>query len=373
VSFRDILGHRPLTALLARSAAEGSLPPSLIFSGPAGVGKRLTAIATAQALNCRASDPAQRSSPPSAPRHARTAATARPRSGEAPGPAQPGPDAPSTPVARGLDACGVCPVCSRIARGLHPDVLLVSPGDTGSIRIEPIRDAIDQTAFRPFEGLRRVVIIDQADAMVVAAQNALLKTLEEPPPSSMFILVTSRPDVLLPTVRSRCPQLRFRPLAVDDVASVLVAGGMSETAARAVAAASGGSIGRALDASAGDLVEARAAAADILALTSATEDPRQRLEGARDLLTRRTGATDREFLATRLRALASLLRDVELLRTGADRGDLANPDLEPALARLSAHRSVIGTRGFAAVDRALAALQANVGVKIVSDWIVLQL
>ncbi len=343
MSFRDILGHRRLTALLARSAAEGSLPPSLIFSGPPGVGKRLTAIATAQVLNCRATDPALRPSPSSAP------------------------------AVRGLDACGVCPVCSRIARGVHPDVLVISPADTGSIKIEPIRDAIDQTAFRPFEGLRRVVIIDQADALVAPAQNALLKTLEEPPPSSMFILVTSRPDVLLPTVRSRCPQLRFRPLAVDEVARVLAARGMGEAAARAVAASSGGSIGRALEASAGDLVDARAAAADLLALAAATDDPRRRLEAARDLLTRGAGTIDREFLAIRLRALASLLRDIELLRTGANRGDLANPDLEPTLARLSAHRSVNGTRGFAAADRALAALDANAGVKVVADWVVLQL
>ena len=95
---------------------------------------------------------------------------------------------------------------------MHPDVLVVEPGDSGSIKIEQVRDVVDRARYRPFEGRRRVVIIDEADALVAAAQNALLKTLEEPPPSSVFILVTARPDVLLPTVRSRCPQLRFRPL-----------------------------------------------------------------------------------------------------------------------------------------------------------------
>ncbi|MEI7992665.1 MAG: DEAD/DEAH box helicase, partial [Actinomycetota bacterium] len=105
--------------------------------------------------------------------------------------------------------CGRCPVCTRIARGVHPDVLLIKPGDNGSIKIEQVRDLIERAAYRPFEGKRRVVIIDEADTLMAAAQNALLKTLEEPPSSSMFVLVTARPDALLGTVRSRCIQLRF--------------------------------------------------------------------------------------------------------------------------------------------------------------------
>ena len=79
----------------------------------------------------------------------------------------------------------------------------------GSIKIEQVRDVIDRADYRPFEGRRRVVIIDEADALMDAAQNALLKTLEEPPSASMFVLVSSIPDALLPTVRSRCSRLRF--------------------------------------------------------------------------------------------------------------------------------------------------------------------
>src|SRR6185295_4762189 len=94
-------------------------------------------------------------------------------------------------------------------------------GDTGSIKIEQVRSAIERAVFRPFEGRRRVTIIDEADALVDAAQNALLKTLEEPLPASVFILVTSRPDALLPTVRSRCAHLRFGRLQVAEVATVL--------------------------------------------------------------------------------------------------------------------------------------------------------
>ncbi len=340
--FRDVIGHRRLVGLLARSVCREVLPPSLIFAGPAGVGKRLAALATAQALNCTAR----------LPKHS-------------------GPD-------RDLecDACGVCAACARIARGVHPDVLIVEPGDSGSIKIEQVRDIVDRAAYRPFEGRRRAVIIDEADALVPAAQNALLKTLEEPPPSSVFMLVTARPDRLLPTVRSRCPRLQFRPLGQHDIAAAMVTRGHSDAEARAVAATADGSLGRALDTSAGALVEARDVAERVLAQAAATEDPRRRIESAKDLLvkTGAGGAGDREQLASHLRAMASLLRDVELLSTRADVRALANPDVQPALERLTqAYDGERGMRAFTAVDRALVALDRNAGVKIVADWLVLQL
>src|SRR5436189_3833496 len=168
--FRDVVGHRRLIDLVARAIARDSLPPSLILAGPAGIGKRLVALSAAQALNCQ-----------------------NPREWK-------------TGDAAGRDACGVCAACTRIVRGVHPDVLIVEPGDTGNIRIEQVRDIVARAAYRPFEGARRVVIIDDADALMPAAQNALLKTLEEPPSASIFLLVTSRPDSLLPTVLSRCPR-----------------------------------------------------------------------------------------------------------------------------------------------------------------------
>ncbi len=336
---RDVIGHRRLVGLLSRSVCRHSLPPSLIFAGPAGVGKRLAAVATAQAINCLAPVLSDRSEIE-------------------------------------LDACGACAACTRIARGVHPDVLVEEPGDNGSIKIEQVREIVDRAAYRPFEGRRRVVIIDEADQLMPAAQNALLKTLEEPPPSSAFILVTSRLDALLPTVRSRCPVLRFRPLGPDDIAAALVQRGLGEAEARSVAAAAGGSLGRALEASAGELVEARDVAERVLARAAASADPCRRIEGAKDLLanTGAGGATDREQLASHLRAMESLLRDVELLSTRADVRALANPDVQPALERLArTYQGERGMRAFTAVDRALLALDRNAGVKVVADWLVLHL
>jgi DNA polymerase-3 subunit delta' len=338
--FRDLIGHRRLIGLLGRSVRRDSLPPSLIFSGPRGVGKRLAAVATAQALNCIA------------PLHS------------------------DSPDNLELDACGVCAACTRIARNVHPDILMVEPGDSGSIKIDQVRDIVDRAAYRPFEGRRRVVIIDDADALVPAAQNALLKTLEEPPASSVFILVTSRPDALLQTVRSRCPRLNFQPLSAADIAVVLEARGHSAADAHAVAATADGSVERALQASAGDLVEARDVAQQALEEAAGARDPRRRIEGAKTLLakTGAGGAEDRGQLASHLRAMESLLRDVELLATRADARALANPDVQPALERLArTYGGGRGMRAFTAVDRALEALEGNAGVKVVADWLVMQL
>ena len=134
------------------------------------------------------------------------------------------------------DACGECAACRRMARRVHADLVVIQPGDTGTIKIEQVRDVIDRAGYRPFEGRRRVVIVDEADALVPAAQNALLKTLEEPPSASIFVLVSSLPDALLPTVQSRCPRLRFAPLSASDVAEVLMRDhGYAEADARAAA------------------------------------------------------------------------------------------------------------------------------------------
>jgi DNA polymerase III subunit delta' len=333
MSFRDVVGHRRLVDLLSRAVARDSLPPSLILAGPNGVGKRRVAVAVAQALNC-----------------------VTPRNG------------------REFDSCGTCQPCTRIARGVHPDVLVVEPGDNGSIKVDQVRDVVDRAMYRPFEGRRRVVIVDDADSLVPSAQNALLKTLEEPPPSSVFMLVTSRPDLLLLTVLSRCPRLRFRALDDSEVVAVLKGMGKSEADARAAAVSADGSIARALEASTGELVQARDVARRVLKQAAATADPRQRLAGSQDLLenTGRGSAEDRNQLATHLRAMASLVRDVELLSTRADAA-LANEDVRSEIERLSAFRGDRGIRAFTTIDQALEAIAGNAGVKVVADWVMVNL
>lgn len=332
MAFRAITGHRPLLELLSRATARQTLPPSLLFAGPEGVGKRLTAIALAQALNCE-----------------------RPV---------------ETPPGR--DACGTCPQCTRIARGVHADVLVVEPGDSGAIKIEQIRDVVDRSGYRPFEGRRRVVIVDHAEALGVPAQDAILKTLEEPPSASVFVLITDRPDVLLPTVRSRCQRLRFGPLSPADVAALLVRDhGMTASEAHAAAAAADGSIGRAIEGNSEGIAEARDSAARLLQGAAGSTDPRRRIDGAKMLV---GGNADRDELSRRLLALSSLLRDLGLLGARADQRSLANADLTPQLqALLRSYDGDRALRGFEVVDRALEALARNASPKIVADWVALNL
>lgn len=336
--FREIIGHRRVIALLSRAVAHDTLPPSLLFAGARGVGKRRAAVALAESVNCLA-----------------------PVSGD------------------GLprDACGACASCRRIGRGVHPDVLTVEPGDTGSIKIEQVRDVVDRAGYRPFEGRRRVVIIDPAEALIEAAQNALLKTLEEPPPASMFVLVSSMPDALLPTVLSRCPRLRFGELSAAEIATALMRDhGYDEAEARAAAADADGSIGRALADATTDVAEARDMARRVLERAVRVADPARRLDLARELTPAGGGKTttgEREQLTAYLRALASLLRDVGLL-TRSETAALANADLAPQLQALAQmYDGDRAARAYASVDRALAAIKANASPKIVADWLVLQL
>src|SRR6187455_1879035 len=175
----EIIGHAPIVALLRQAVALERVPQSLLFAGPEGVGKRATAVALAQAINC----PVRRAS-------------------------------------QNDDACGTCPTCQRIARGQHSDVVAIDRGDDSIIKLKLLRERVlDAVGYRPFEGLRRVFVI-AADDLREDSQDALLKTLEEPPPSAVLILISAYPGTLLETVQSRCRRLRFGPLNERDVARV---------------------------------------------------------------------------------------------------------------------------------------------------------
>jgi DNA polymerase-3 subunit delta' len=239
-----------------------------------------------------------------------------------------------------------------------------------------VREVVSKAGFRPFEARRRVVIIDEADALVDAAQNALLKTLEEPPSASIFILVSSMPDALLSTVRSRCPRLRFGPLTAGEVADILIRDhGYDESEARAAAADADGSVGRALSAESADLADARSSATRLLEHAARATDPARRLDAARELTgAKSTPAAERDQLAACLRSLSSLLRDLGILASSVDAGALANADLRSELERLGrVYDSDRTVTAYTAVDQALAALERNASPKVVADWLVLQL
>ncbi|HTU02607.1 MAG TPA: DNA polymerase III subunit delta' [Candidatus Sulfotelmatobacter sp.] len=204
--FREIRGQARAVAQLRQAWAGGRLAQAYCFIGPAGVGRRRTALALAQAVNCLA-----------------------PTAGD-----------------EGPDACGECRACRRIAAGRHPDVALVGPEDKSVITIDQIRAVSAGAALKPHEAARKVWILDPADAMQEPAANAFLKTLEEPAGASLFVLLVTLPDSLLPTVRSRCQEVRFGLLPEADLAALLLAAGRTPAEAEAAAALAGGSAERAL-------------------------------------------------------------------------------------------------------------------------------
>ena len=273
------------------------------------------------------------------------------------------------------DACGKCASCRRIERGVHPDVIVIEPGDTGSIKIEAVRDAIDRAGYRPFEARRRVVIIDDAEALVPAAQNALLKTLEEMPAASIFVLVSSIPDALcrpcaraarvLDSDRSPRQKSRRRWSAITAIRKLMLARQpRMPTAASAVHC----------------LPIRRTSPRRGTMRGACSSRPRDRgsvassRRGQGSQRHQGTSASDRDQMAACLRALASLLRDLGIVATQADRRTLANADLESQLEKLTGsfdHRRSL--KAYAAVDEALNALERNASTKVVADWLVLQL
>ena len=327
----EIVGHTSLVALLRQAVKRGSVPQTLLFAGPAGVGKRATAIALAQAVNC--------------PERARTG---------------------------GDDACGRCTTCQRIGRDQHTDVTFVDRGDDAAIKLKTLREKVlDAVGYRPFEAARRIFIIE-ADDLRDEGQDALLKTLEEPPPSVILILLSAYPDSLSATVQSRCRRLRFGLLTELEVTRVLTdRAGVERRSATALAAAAGGSVERALAEQQGDISDDRDAALAMLAAIRRGVGEQLRAAGA--FAKNDSDRRDREALSARIDILASLLRDVGAIVAGST-GPLANGDLESDLRTLAPQFSAERVaRSYGSLNEAQAALEGNASPKLVADWIAVHL
>ena len=203
-TFAAIRGHEAVCAGLRLAASRERLAHGLLFAGPEGVGKRAVATALAAWMQC----------------------------------AEPGAD----------DACGACAGCRQVAVGTHPDVVTVAvPAGKKDIGIDRVRELKRFALLQPVQGRAKVAIIDDAPALTIAAQNALLKTLEEPPQRSFVILVAANADALLATVRSRCRRVRFGPLTSAEVIDVLTRDhDVAAATAEPLACLAEGSPGRAL-------------------------------------------------------------------------------------------------------------------------------
>lgn len=257
MGFARIVGQGGAVTLLQRAIAQDRVPHALLFTGPRGVGRFLTAVTVAKALNCL-----------------------------------------------GGEACDHCPPCRKIEKGIHPDVHVVTP-DGATIKIDQVRALFRETTLKPYEGRRTVCIVDQAETMTEQGQNALLKTLEEPPGASVLILIAPQASALLPTVVSRCREVRFHPLPEGLIAAKLREEGWDEAEAHWIASMAGGSLGRAQELRDASLHEVRGLVVETFSQLSGTTS------ALLDLAER--VAKDRETLPLYLESLLAWCRDLVIL------------------------------------------------------------
>jgi len=203
---RRILGHQRQIDILGRAVNNNKVPHAYLFSGLAGIGKKLVAMRLAKSLQCEAKD---------------------------------------------NKPCDRCLPCKKVEDGNHPDISVVE-ADGQFIKVEQIRQLQKKLGYKPFEGKATVCVIDGADKLNISAANSLLKTLEEPPAQTHLILIAENIRMVIPTILSRCQRINFSPLPAEEVEEILkkdesLASEDIKADIKTVAAMSGGSPGKALD------------------------------------------------------------------------------------------------------------------------------
>jgi DNA polymerase-3 subunit delta' len=229
MSFRGIIGNKKLVEALAAEIV-GRPYHAYLLIGPASIGKSLIAQALAHSVLCERSPGDDFCC---SPEHCAVRNAA----------GVPGAER----VAGHASRCDCCSACVQIATGVHPDFIYVRRQPKRSeVLIEQVRDFIERLGVRPSRGARRLAIIDDAETLNIPAQNALLKTIEEPPAHTVILLVTKSEHALLDTIRSRTRPIRFAPLEAADVQAVLIShGGLPNERAAAISRLARGSLVRA--------------------------------------------------------------------------------------------------------------------------------
>ena len=203
LGFNDILGHEQIKDHFRNAVQTGKVSHAYILSGEAGMGRKSLANAFALNLLCEKGLP---------------------------------------------DPCMQCHACKQVLAGSHPDLIYVTHEKPASIGVDDIREQINDTILvRPYSSYYKIYIVDEAEKMTVQAQNALLKTIEEPPSYAVILLLTTNPDAFLPTILSRCVQLKLKPLKDVVVKEYLIQSlGVEESQAEIYAAFARGNLGKAI-------------------------------------------------------------------------------------------------------------------------------
>jgi DNA polymerase-3 subunit delta' len=284
MAFADVVGHRRPLQIIRGVIEKGRVHHAYLFTGMEGIGKRLVALNMAKALNC---------------------------------------------AAQAGDACDHCRSCQLIDKGIHPDIILINP--TGeSIKIEQIRELERSIAFKPYEARWRVILIDGAEQLTRDAANALLKTLEEPPPRTMIILAALAVAGLPATVPSRCQRIRFSPLSPEEVKKVLL-DRLTAEEINMLAPLAGGSPGRALQMDSEEIKKVQG-----LVVSALSSSLNRRLQLAHELA--HEGGRGKLFLEI----LEGWLRDLIIYQETREEQMLLNRDLQAEIKKVTPGRQTEG-------------------------------
>jgi len=331
--FRDLVDQDHAVMLLRAAVRSGRIAHAYLFAGPAGVGRRDTALAYAQFLNCERQT---------------------------------------------TDACGECQACRLIARGQHPDVrvidvargLVLDPEDTTktAVGLKQVLALRREVVYPPYQGRWKVYIIADADTMTTEGANSLLKILEEPPPQVIMVLLAESTIALLPTVISRCQLLRFSLVPAAAIEQVLIDRySLPRGRARFLAALADGRLGRAVTwATSGEPLQLRDSVLDLLE-RMAHADPLERLDAAESL------AKDRMIVSEVLEIALFWFRDLIVWQETADESMLINLDRKEAIAAHARDISpAVLSHWIQAVDEAKDALRRNVHPRLILETLFLR-
>jgi DNA polymerase-3 subunit delta' len=330
MTWPGIRGHDEVVTRFRTAVSHNRLASTFLFVGPSGCGKRSFALKLAQALLCERNSEAQ------------------------------------------LEPCGDCSACKQVLAGTHPDIDYVcKPEDKSSIPLDLLIGSDEKRmreglcfriSLKPFSGRRKIAIIDDADYLFSEAANCLLKTLEEPPPKSILILLGTSEQRQLPTIRSRCQIVRFQPLETADVAEILLEQQLTDNAAAAHHAASlaEGSVSAAVRLLASELSDFREELLQSLAQSPLQPAPLVKL------IQTYVDAAGKESAAKKLRLKdafgfsSSFFRQLILAGSGV---------LQPTAAmRAWADPAEMGSRGVELCLEAGAAAESNAAALNVLEW-----
>ncbi|UCD79547.1 MAG: DNA polymerase III subunit delta' [Desulfobacterales bacterium] len=342
--FESIIGQDRPKRILSAFLQHGSIPHALLFTGIEGLGKESAAVAFAMACNC--AEKSSRFTPEG--NDSRTS------------------DHPEIDAWSPLGLpCGACKSCRKIESDYHPDIIRLQPAGS-FIKIDQIRALCQTLTMKPYEAKVRVVIIPKAQTMNPAAANALLKVLEEPPFRTVLILIAPHTSDLLPTIVSRCQQIRFNPISRKNLVTALVRQhSVDSKDAQIIATMAGGSLSRAVQMHQTNWINRRNWL--ICELEAISAGSANRLLAFGDQL-----AKNKENLPEALEVVKSWLRDLAVAKFYPD--NLINHDLTAELQRTSQHATLPSLLSkFEAIQSTQNAIKAGTNVRLAIESMVLKL